>query len=168
AGHQRGPGRTAGRANARGRHQGVIRAVLDTNVLASGFVGFANAERAPARLLHLWRAQRFELVISAEILTELLNTFADPYFHRRLTSEQIESAQFMLHNEATTASLTLQVDGVATHPEDDLVLALALSAGADYLVSGDKQLQRIGRHQGISVVSPRQFLALLEQDETTP
>jgi putative PIN family toxin of toxin-antitoxin system len=74
----------------------VIRVVLDTNVLASGFVEFATAERAPARLLRLWREQRFVLVVSAEILTELLSTFTDPYFRRRLTLEQIHAAQLLL------------------------------------------------------------------------
>ena len=140
----------------------MIRAVLDTNVLASGFVEFATAERAPARLLRLWREQRFALVVSAEILTELLNTFADPYFRRQLTPEQIHAAQLLLQEEAIWTPLTAHISGVATHPEDDQILAAAVSAQAEYLVTGDKKLQQLGTYQGVRMISPRAFLDLLE------
>ena len=122
----------------------MIRAVLDTNVLASGFVEFATAERAPARLLRHWREQRFALVVSAQILTELLNTFADPYFRRQLTLEQISAARLLLQEEAIWTTHTVRMSGVATHPEDDQILAAAVSA------------------QGVRMISPRAFLDLLE------
>ena len=140
----------------------MIRAVLDTNVLASGFVEFAKAERAPAQLLRLWQEQRFALVVSTEILTELLNTFADPYFRRRLTAEEIDAVRLLLQEEAISTPLTSRISGVASHPEDDYILATAVSAHAEYLVTGDKELQRLGNYQGVHVVSPRQFLDLLQ------
>ena len=42
--------------------------------------------------------------------------------------------------------ITAHVQGVATHAEDDLVLATAESAQADYLITGDKKLQRLGTY----------------------
>lgn len=141
----------------------MIRVVLDTNVLASGFVGFANTERAPSRLLRLWREDRFALVISADIVTELLNTFSSPYFRQRLSPEQIAEAQHLLREEATTTPITAQVSGVATHPEDDLVLATAVSAQVDYVVTGDKRILQLGEYQGVHMLSPREFLDLLEK-----
>lgn len=122
----------------------MIRAVLDSNVLASGCVEFATGERAPARLLRPWREQHFALVVSAEILTELLNTFADPYLRQQLTPEQILAAQLLLQEEAIWTPVTAPVSGVATHPEDDQILAAAVSAKAEYLVTGDKKLQQLG------------------------
>ncbi|MBA2469732.1 MAG: hypothetical protein H0V37_10035, partial [Chloroflexia bacterium] len=41
------------------------------------------------------------------------------------------------------------VHGVAEDDEDDLVLATAVAAQADYLVTGDKYLPRIGEFRGI-------------------
>ena len=140
----------------------MIRAVLDTNVLAFGFVEFATAERAPARLLRPWREQRFAFVVSAEILTELLNTFADPYFRRQLTTQQIHAAQLLLQEEAIWQPFTARISGVATHPEDDRILSVAVSAQAEYLVTGDKKLQQLGTYQGVRVISPRAFLDLLQ------
>jgi hypothetical protein len=60
----------------------------------------------------------------------------------------------------------------ATHPEDDLVLAAAVSAAADYLVTGDRQIRRLGSYQGVTIISPSDSLALLDQpadgDEEEP
>ena len=100
--------------------------------------------------------------MSAEILTELLKTFADPYFRRQLTLEQIHAAQLLLHEEAICTPVTAPVSGVATHPEDNHIVAAAVSAQAEYPVTGDKNLQQLGTYQGVRVVSPRAFVDLLE------
>jgi putative PIN family toxin of toxin-antitoxin system len=136
--------------------------MLDTNVLASGFVGFAHAERTPVRLLRLWQDKRFALVVSAEILYELSSTFTSPYFRQQLTPQQIDAARQLIEEDAQVVAASEDVSGVASHPEDDLILSAAVSAHVDYLVTGDAKLQRIGMHRGVTVVSPRAFLDLLE------
>lgn len=140
----------------------MIKSVLDTNVLAAGILGFASAGQAPVRLLRLWQDQRFELVTSDHIVSELVNTMDKPFFRSRLTEEQIGSTQRLLQARATWTPVTTAVSSVAPHPEDDLVLAAAVSAGADYLVTGDKPSMAVGSHAGVSIVSPRAFFDLLE------
>lgn len=70
----------------------------------------------------------------------------------------------LLEQEAVLTPITRQVQGVATHPEDDLILAAAVSARADYLVTGDDQLQKLGGFEGVKIVSPREFLRLLDDE----
>jgi putative PIN family toxin of toxin-antitoxin system len=140
------------------------RVVLDTNVLASGIAGFHNPSSIVAKLLHLWRLGGFTLVISEYILTELAHTLQSPYFRRRLTQKQINRAMRLLRSEATITPLTIQVQGIATHPEDDVILATAVSAKADYLVTDDTKLQHIGTYQGVKILGPRRFLATLEYE----
>jgi predicted nucleic acid-binding protein len=65
----------------------MIRAVLDTNVLASGALGLTGGVTPPALLLHQWRAGRFGLIISNYIEEELRKTLAQPYFKGRIRSE---------------------------------------------------------------------------------
>ena len=91
-------------------------------------------------------------------------TFGDSYFRRRLGSEQISAAVRLLRRQAVLTDITMDVHGVATHPEDDLTLASAVSAHADYLVTGDKKLQGLCSYQGVRIVSPRAFLEMLELD----
>jgi predicted nucleic acid-binding protein len=54
------------------------------------------------------------------------------------------------------------VAGVAPHPEDDLVLAAAVTAEADFLVTGDKRFLAVGSYAGVTILSPRAFLDVLE------
>ncbi len=140
----------------------MIHAVLDTNVLASGFV---RPEPVPGQLLLLWQAEKYILVVSEHILTELARTFEEPYFARHLTPEQRASNVALLRREALVVPLTARVSGIATHPEDDRILATAVSAHADYPVTGDAQLQKLGEYEDVKIVSPRQFLELLGEED---
>jgi predicted nucleic acid-binding protein len=51
--------------------------------------------------------------------------------------------------------------GIATHPEDDVVLATALSGNAQFLVTGDYKLVERKHYQGLILVTVRAFLAML-------
>lgn len=69
----------------------------------------------------------------------------------------------MLRYRSAITPLTATVNGVATHPEDDLVLAAAVSARADYLVTSDTKLLRLESYEGVQIVSPATFLDVLER-----
>lgn len=134
--------------------------VLDTNVLASGFVR-GSKDSAPVLIMDAWREELFELVISAPILSELAATLSSPYFKRHLTNKQVTADLDLLLTEAIVVPITAQVHGVATHPEDDLILATAVSCNADYLVTGDRRLQKIREYKGVAVLNPRSFMDTL-------
>ena len=92
-----------------------------------------------------------------------MRTFTNPYFNSRLSPADIGAALARFQTEAVMQPVTEQVAGVATHPQDDVILATALSAQALYLVTGDKPLLERGAYEGIQLLSPRQFLELLDQ-----
>jgi putative PIN family toxin of toxin-antitoxin system len=150
----------------------VICVVLDTNVLASAIAGASNPASTPGELFRRWRRKTYRLTASAHILDELTRTLAKPYFADRFTPHQVAQAQRTLRRRGEWVAITAAISGVATHPADDLVLAAAVSAAADYLVTGDRQLQRLGSYLGIAIFGPREFLALLDRleqdDELAP
>src|SRR5437762_7623300 len=111
----------------------MTRAALDTNTLASGFV---TAGGVPDQILQHWLLGHFELVISNEIIDELIYVFGKPYFRAHMSDQQAAENIGMLRRRATVLPITIQLSGVATHPEDDVVISLAVSAQADYLVTG--------------------------------
>jgi uncharacterized protein len=140
----------------------VIRAVLDTNVLASAFV---RPEPAPGQLLQARNDGRFLLPISEHILAELADTFEEPYFASRLPPAQRAENLALLRQKAALILPTALVHGVATHPEDDVVLATAVAAQAEYPVIGDGRFRRrVPAHHGVQLVSPREFLELLQAE----
>ena len=139
----------------------MIVAVCDTNVLAPALRGVGNPDNRLGDVLRQWRAGRFQLVVSQPILDELRRTLANPYFARFLSADQQVRALALLQRRALVVTITVQVHGVATHPEDDLILATAASAKADYLVTGDEKLLRLGSFHGVRIVTPRTFLDVL-------
>lgn len=139
----------------------MIVAVLDTNVLVSAFPAFRGV---PAALIDAWRQEAFDLVVSEHILTELSETWRDRYWRSRFSPAESAEAITLLRRAARVVPPTADVAGIATHPEDDLILATAVSAKASYLVTGDRRLRAVGDFQGVTILTPREFLALLAPD----
>ena len=141
----------------------MIRAVLDANVLAPGFLAKTSTA---ARLLAHWYAGQFELVVSEHLLTELASTYDDHYFRMRISPSQIDRALHALRTRAIMTELTVAVAGIATHREDDLILATALSGDASYLVTQDRQLLKLGSYRGLRIVPPGRLLDILEAGDS--
>ena len=143
----------------------MISAVLDANTIASGILGFRNPDSIPGTLLRLWRRGTFILVTSKHIRDEVRNTLRKPYFATHLTPQEISRIQAVLQFQAKQVLITENVRDSATHPEDDVVLATAVSAKADYLVTRDTRLLRkVGSiYQEVNLVSPSDFLKVLQQ-----
>jgi putative PIN family toxin of toxin-antitoxin system len=140
----------------------VTSALLDSNVLLSGAVGFPRRESTPGALLRLWRADAFELVSSIHILGEVRRALATPYFRQRITPAQAGRFIALLTRRARVLEITAHVAGVASHPEDDLVLSAALTARVDFLVTGDRALQELRTYERIRIVAPAAFLKILD------
>ena len=141
----------------------MIRAVLDTNVFVSGVLRFDAAQSPPGQILHHWLADAFRVVMSVPLRREIERTLANPYFAARIPHAVGLRWLRSLDELAVPIEISLPVAGVATHPEDDLILATAASAQADYLVTGDKQLQHLETFHGVAIVSPSDFLDILMQ-----
>jgi predicted nucleic acid-binding protein len=46
-------------------------------------------------------------------------------------------------------------------PADDMILNTAIDGEADYIVSGDRHLRRLGRFKGVRIVSPGAFMTIV-------
>jgi putative PIN family toxin of toxin-antitoxin system len=142
----------------------VIRAVIDANFFVSGVLGLRRELSPPGRLMHHWFAGSFELVTSKHVATEIERTLAKPFFATRISTADMDLATASLVERAMRVDISVTIRGQATHPEDDRVLATAVSASADYLVTGDAQLQALGNFRGVTILSPRAFLTILDRD----
>jgi predicted nucleic acid-binding protein len=49
-------------------------------------------------------------------------------------------------------------------PNDDMIVATALKAKADYLVTRDKDLLSLGSYHGIQIVTPEAFMEMLREE----
>ena len=119
-----------------------MRLVLDTNVLVSGLLYPGGP---PSRLVKAWRAGAFDLVISDFVIDELTRIWA--HLASRLNASPNDLADFIdtigVRAELLRidAAMLAQASTAGLRDPDDLpVLALLIGSGADYLVTGDKDL----------------------------
>lgn len=143
----------------------MISAVLDANTLISAILGKLGISH---QILVAAYERRFACFCSTVIVAEVLRAFTRRRVQRRylIDPKEVDDLRGFLESDLVAVEITVEVRGVATHPEDDLILATAASARANFLVTGDRQLQAIGSYQGVRIVSPRQFLAVLQAAET--
>lgn len=135
-----------------------MRAVIDTNVLLSGLLWHG----APHALLQAVRDGSLILVSSPALLAELERVIHRPKFDailaRSATSRDRSLAEVRQLAEIVEPAPLPQP--VCRDPDDDAVLALALAAQADLIVSGDDDLLALGTYQGIPIVAPALALEL--------
>lgn len=138
-----------------------MRVVLDTNTLVSGIISPGGP---PRRLLDGARMQAFELHSSAILLAELLDVLSRDKFARRLEAAGL-TPQGIVADLRRLASLVAPTDVprvILADPDDDHVLACAIAARAELLVSGDRHLLDLGgNYQGIHIASPAEAVSIL-------
>lgn len=133
--------------------------VVDTNVLASAAIASTGPVSA---IVDSWIRYEFRVVTSAWILGELVRTFNKPYFSDQLPKEDIDA--FLEFVQSRSEIVVVDIDNVpaiATQREDDYVLATALAGGARYLVTGDRMVRALDYHQGVQILTPREFAEVL-------
>lgn len=143
----------------------MIEAVFDANVISSGVLGLKSPTSIPGILFRGWRRKRLRLYTSEHLVAEVRRTLDKPFFAARLEPDLVAATLASLREDAVLVPVVIVDHGVATHPEDDIVLATAVAADADYLVTGDRQLLKLGGYRGVAIVSPKDFLALLNEAE---
>ena len=87
-----------------------------------------------------------------------------PYFASRLPDQGAAFLE-MLRQVATVVPMSVTLVGIVSDPNDDPIVATAVSAQAHYLVSGDRAVLAVGQVQGIPILTARQFYDLLQQPQ---
>lgn len=131
-----------------------MKLILDTNVLVSGiFFG-----GIPGKLLSAWRSGRVSLILSPAILAEYRRVAEELASSHREVGEALEPLLALVTIEGTIVDAPALKEPVCEDPADDMFLAAALASRTNFIVSGDKHLLRVSGWQGITVLTPRQFL----------
>lgn len=135
-----------------------MRIVLDTNTLVSGVISAG----LPRQLMDAAKRGDFELATSPMLLTELLDVLGRAKFAARLQPAGLTPAAIVddLRALALVVTPTTVPSVIARDPDDDQVLACAVAANADLIVSGDKRdLLPLLTYQGIAIVTAREAVA---------
>ncbi|MBE2199012.1 MAG: putative toxin-antitoxin system toxin component, PIN family [Anaerolinea sp.] len=140
-----------------------MKVVLDANVYVSALL----TQRGNAhQILTYWQDKKFDLLVSPEIIAELSRVLRYPHLVRIHKKSDAEIRRFisLMQKYATLVEPTEKI-AVSTDETDNRYLECAVDGQADYLVTGDKKhLLLIGAYQGIRIIAPAVFLALIQLD----
>ena len=135
-----------------------MRVIADTNIVVSGLLWTGG----PRLLLDAARAGVIELVTSPVLLEELADVLQRPKFADRLRQAHVSAMEVaegyaMLATVVEPEAIEPVIDA---DPDDDHVLACAMAAAAEMIVSGDAHLLSLEEYGGMRIISVTQ--ALLE------
>ena len=137
-----------------------MRTVVDTNVLVSGLLWHGT----PHVLMHHLRTGSLILVSSPALLAEFIDVINRPKFKAILAQSGTSADQLA----AELRGIAEFIDPpplrrqVSRDSDDDAVLALAVAAQAELIISGDADLLTLGSYAGIPVVDAAAAIARVE------
>ncbi len=135
-----------------------MRLVLDTNVALSAALG----DSAPRRLIELATEGAIELFSSAELLAEFSEVLQSKHILYRFERKRQSAPEALALYEALIETICpASIAPTASDPDDDAVLACALAAGVDLIVSGDRSLRNLKSFHRIPILSPADALAAI-------
>lgn len=135
-----------------------MRLVLDTNAVVSGLLW----DRASSQLIDAALKGHAELFTSQALLLELEDVLPRQKLARRVAVSGLSVAQLVERYALLARSVPpASIGRVSADPDDDHVLACALAAQADLIVSGDPDLLNLKSYQRIPIVSPAEALTRL-------
>jgi putative PIN family toxin of toxin-antitoxin system len=96
---------------------------------------------------------------TSSMLDEVQEALARPKFAFRFRELESSASEIM---DALASLVTIVADVpiapvVREDPDDDKVLACAISVEADYLITGDRHLLKLGSFASVSIVTPADF-----------
>ena len=135
----------------------MLRVVLDTNIFVSGLLSKTGL---PAKILDAWRAGQYLLITSPPIVAEIRRVLETPRMRKKyfITSGDIEQLIILLEKDALIVPGRTDVkNAIPDDPSDEMFLACAMDAAADYIVSGDRHLLDISEYKGIPIIPVNEF-----------
>jgi putative PIN family toxin of toxin-antitoxin system len=138
-----------------------VRAILDTNILVAALFWHGR----PHQLLERVRDGSLSLITSPTLFAELEEVLArskfDSVLLRSRTSREKSLAE--VRRLAEVLDPPPLPEPICRDPDDDHVLAVAIAAQADFIVTGDTDLLVLNAVQGIPILTPAQALKRLEE-----
>jgi putative PIN family toxin of toxin-antitoxin system len=135
-----------------------VRVVVDTNTVLSAFLWGG----PPKAVLDAARQARITLHTTPALLAELADVLGRDKFAARIRQVRSSVPEILAdYRDLVTLVEPLAVAPTSRDPDDDAVLACALAAGADLIVTRDNDLLTLGTFRHTRIVSSADALAAI-------
>ena len=143
----------------------MLRVVLDTNQFVSALLNPEGPAFEILKASGLKGEQKYELVISDEILSEFRKVITYPRIQKlhKWSKEKVEIFITLLKEIAHIDESQSRERIIIEDPDDDKFFHLAIKTGAQYIVSRDIHLLNVKEFRGVRVLKPEVFLSALKR-----
>ena len=133
-----------------------MRVVIDTNILVSAFLWHG----LPGELIELAGDKTIQPYTSRVLIEELTSVLTRKKLAKQVAATGLSAAEMISHFRrlVTVVSAPALPQQVSRDPDDDAVLACALAARVDLIISGDADLLSLKTFQAIPIVTVAQAL----------
>ena len=140
----------------------LLRAVFDTNVFVSAFLS-RNPSSPTKELLRRWENGEFRLIVCAALINEV----TEKLLERHIEQERVNGLATLMVGLGDTVHLSSDISRlIPADPDDDAIIACALEAKADFLVTYDPHFDVLGGEcQGVKIVKALPFLWAVRCDQ---
>ncbi len=140
-----------------------MRALLDANLFISYLLSPTPLTSAVGAILAAAAEERFVLLFTPGVADEIVWKVAErPDLAARITSADVTALLAELDEIAETVPrLPGPLPAISRDHKDDYLIAHAQAAGADFLVSWDKDLRDLHQVDELKIGSPPEFLRAL-------
>jgi len=142
----------------------MLSAVLDATILVSAFL---TPHGLATQLLSSARHGEFVLYLSEQILAETQEVLlAREQIRKRYPYTDEQPARFCraLRSAVRLVTPMPEISGAVRDPNDDHVIACALTAGVGYLVTRDPDLLTLGVYRDVRMITPEEFTRLVREE----
>lgn len=140
-----------------------LHVVLDSVIAVSAFL----TKGLTAELVSQCH-ENVNLYTTEEILQEIRQVLLEkPHIRNRYTysSDTVEIFIEYLRNISTVVRHVPEIRVIERDPKDDMIIACAIAASANYIISRDRDLLDLGNYQQIQIVTPEEFIQILRAGE---
>ena len=131
--------------------QNAIKIVVDTNILISFLIG-----RSLDSLINGIKKKNVEICFSQNLQDEIFTVMTRPKFSKMIPEEKIAEIREIVANYTTMINPDCDITD-CRDPKDNFILELAVTAKADYIISGDKDLLDLNPYKSIKIIKAREF-----------
>jgi putative PIN family toxin of toxin-antitoxin system len=130
-----------------------MKIVLDANVVVAAF-----ASRGLCESIFEFCLSEHEIILCVDLLDEILKNLR---LKIGLPAVVVEGIEELLRENGTVLDPAPVPQNARRDPDDAKILGLAIASGADFVVTGDKDLPVLEKCRGIPILSPRSFARVI-------
>ncbi|MEZ4755233.1 MAG: putative toxin-antitoxin system toxin component, PIN family [Flavobacteriales bacterium] len=109
-------------------------------------------------MLDIFKDQRFEVVVHDELLGEFEDVARRTKFRKYFPEQVVDGIVHRLREDGTMIPDRLHIEAISRDRDDDYLLALAKTAKAHVLLTGDRDLLVLETHGRTKIMNAKAFV----------